>query len=160
MNRARLRTLEVVNIRKQHAAGYAIGELARAYGRTVRTIGRVVKGESYGHIDGDAIDAAPPLPRNIDWDKVMGRRSRTNPQDEPRVRHAPAPAPTLVYHLGSEEQGPRCGVAVVGRRCEYGTTIQKLRELVNMGVGVCKRCFEIGQQAHRDMFPPGPMGGF
>ena len=65
MNRARLRTLEVVAIRKQARAGYAIGELAKAYGRTVRTIGRVVSGESYGHIDGDAIDAAPPLPQNI-----------------------------------------------------------------------------------------------
>ena len=160
MNRARLRTQEVVDIRKQARAGYAIGELAKAYGRTVRTIGRVVSGESYGHIDGDAIDAAPPLPQNIDWDKVTGRRSRTNPQDEPRVRHAPAPAPLTTYHLGSATDGPRCQVQTLGGSNEYAATLKDLRELVNMGVSVCKRCFEIGQQAHRDMFPPGPMGVF
>ena len=130
MNRARLRTQQVVDIRKQHAAGYAIGELARAYGRTVRTIGRVVKGESYGHIDGDAIDAAPPLPRNINWSNVTG----TNPQ----VRQAPAPK--TIYHLGSAQDGPRCGFETAGYQNKFAETPARLEEWASRKVNVCQLC--------------------
>ena len=159
MNRPHLGAEQVSDIRRRYVAGYGITEMAKAFGRSRLTISRIVKGETYKKVDADAVAEFTPLPtkRGGGAARLM---ERLRQKDETRVRHAPAPAPTTIYHLGSEERGPRCGVAGVGRRCEYGTTIQKLRELVNMGVGVCKRCFEIGQQEFRDTFPPGPGGVF
>ena len=163
MNRARLSTQEVVDIRKQHRAGYRLSELASAYGRTVRTIGRVVSGESYGHIDGDAIDAAPPLPRNINWSGVTGRRSRTNTQDTPRVRHAPAEAPTTITHLGSAKDGPRCGATVLNKNNEYVATIEEIEKLHGMGGAYCPDCAKIGlderRRAKADFNPMPSYGG-
>ena len=158
MNRPHLGAEQVAEIRLRHSAGYSVAELAKAFGRARLTISRIVKGETYPRVDADAVAEFTPLPTKRGGAARLMEQLRQ--RDEPRVSQAPAPAPTLVYHLGSATEGPRCGVAVVGRRCEYGTTIQELRELVNMGVGVCKRCFEIGQQEFRDTFPPGPGGVF
>ena len=158
MNRPHLGAEQVAEIRHRHAAGYSITELAKAFGRSRLTISRIVKGESYKQVDADAVAEFAPLPTKRGGAARLMERLRQ--KEKPRVRHAPAPAPTTIYHLGSEEQGPRCGVQMVGRRSEYGTTIEELQTLVGMGVSVCKRCFQIGQQAHRDMFPSGPGGVF
>ena len=160
MNRAHLGAETVADIRRRHAAGYSVKELAKAFGRSRLAISRIVKGETYKRVDADTVAAFAPLPtkRGGGAARLVERiRAQANPAT---VRQAPAPAPTTIYHLGSAKDGPRCGVAVGGRLCEYGTSIQELQELGNMGVGVCQKCFEIGKQAHRDMFPPGPMGVF
>ena len=159
MNRPHLGAETVAEIRRRHAAGYSITELAKAFGRSRLTISRIVKGESYKRVDADAVAEFAPLPtkRGGGAARLM---ERLRQKDEPRVRHAPAPAPTTIYHLGSATDGPRCQVQTLGRRNEYAATLKELRELVGMGVEVCKRCFQIGQQAHRDMFPSGPGGVF
>ena len=158
MNKPHLGAEQVAEILHRHAAGYSITELARAFGRSRLSISRIVKGETYKQVDADAVAAFAPLPT-----KRGGGAARIVEQirqrDEPRVSHAPAPAPTIITHLGSEEQGPRCDVQVLGRRNEYGT-LQTLQTLVGMGAEVCALCVQIGLQARQKHFPPSPGGVF
>ena len=158
MNRPHLGAETVADIRRRAEAGYSVTELARAFGRSRQAISRIVRGESYKKVDADAVAAFTPLPTKRGGAARLMEQLRQ--RDEPRVRHAPTPAPTTIYHLGSATDGPRCQVQTLGGSNEYAATLKDLRELVGMGVGVCKRCFSIGQKAHRDMFPPGPMGVF
>ena len=152
MNRSRLGAEQVADIRSRAEAGYSITELATAFGRSRLSISRIVKGETYPHVDADAVAEFVPLKKTGGVSRIMRKSS---PQDPPRVRHAPAPTPTTITHLGSAKDGPRCGVQALGRLAAYAATVEELRDVAGM-VEVCKRCVQIGQQAQRKSFPPGP----
>ena len=145
MNRPHLGAEQVAEIRRRHAAGYSITELAKAFGRGRLAIGRIVKGKTYKKVDADAVAEFTPLPKG----GASAILKRLRPQDTPRVRHAPAEAPTTITHLGSAQDGPRCGATVLSRNNEYVATIEEIERLNQMGVAYCSPCAEIGLDERR-----------
>ena len=151
MNRPHLGAEQVAEIRRRHAAGYSITELAKAFGRSRLTISRIVKGESYKKVDADAVAEFAPLPtkRGGGAARIVERlRQQANPAT---VRHAPAPGPTVIIHLGSATDGPHCGAVTAGYINEYEAKAANLREMESRGVNVCPHCLRTAPR--RETFP-------
>ena len=146
MNRPHLGAETVSEIRRRAEAGYSLTELARAFGRSRLAISRIVKGETYRKVDADAVAEFAPLPKKRSG--AAGRfMEQLRQRDEPRVRHAPAPAPTRFCHLGSATDGPRCGATTDND--EYAASIEEIEKLHGMGGAYCTPCAKIGLSERR-----------
>ena len=102
-----LKRNEVIAIRRQHAAGHTIQEIATAYGRAWETIADCVHGRTYARIKDVRVPPLPEPPTRFTVPVARRIRSAVRPRAAPKpAAHVGEPPASAAERAGG---GPAAG---------------------------------------------------